>query len=133
MNRQKITDVTIFLLRVVAAYIFIQNGGWKLFGWFGIMPEGTDIGTLMLIAGIVEVVGGFMILIGLWTRIAAFISSGQMAVAYFIAHANQGYWHVPLMNEGQPSVLLCFVFLFFAAYGAGIWSIDALLKKRRHS
>ena len=129
MNKQKLVDVSIFLLRVAAGYIFMQNGGAKLLGWFGGLPV-SELPALMLIAGIVELVGGAMILTGFYTRIAAFISSGQMAVAYFIAHANLGYWYAPLMNDGQPSVLLSFIFLFFAAYGAGIWSIDAALKNR---
>lgn len=133
MTKQKTIDVTIFLLRVIAGYIFIQNGGLKLFAWFGGIPGVTEIPTLMLIAGLVEFVGGIMILFGFWTRIAAFISSGQMAVAYFLAHANQGFWYAPLINEGQPSVLLCFIFLFFAAHGAGIWSIDHWWKHRKHS
>src|SRR3990167_5347454 len=102
MNKEKIVSIAVFLLRVVAGYIFIQNGGLKLFGWFGAIPEGTELSTLMLVAGIIEVIGGVAILLGFFTRTAAFISSGQMAVAYFIAHANQGFWYAQLMNDGQP-------------------------------
>ena len=130
MPKQKLIDITILLLRIVAGYIFIQNGGLKLFGWFGGIPGITELPTLMLIAGIVELVGGLMILFGFWTRLAAFISSGQMAVAYFMAHANQGFWYAPLVNQGQSAVLLCFVFLFFATYGAGKWSLDSWFRSR---
>ncbi|OFZ39342.1 MAG: hypothetical protein A3D92_10070 [Bacteroidetes bacterium RIFCSPHIGHO2_02_FULL_44_7] len=131
MNKEKIVSIAVFLLRVIAGYIFIQNGGLKLFGWFGGIPGVTELPTLMLVAGIVEFFGGLAILLGLFTRPVALISSGQMAVAYFIAHANQGFWYAPLVNQGQPAVLLCFIFLFFAANGAGKWSVDAWLKNRK--
>jgi putative oxidoreductase len=130
MNKQKLIDLAVFLLRVVAGYIFVLNGGFKLFGWFGGIPGLADLPTLMLIAGIIEFVGGLMILLGFFTRPAAFISAGQMAVAYFIAHASKSFWYAPLMNDGQPAVLLSFIFLFFAAYGAGRWSIDAWINRR---
>lgn len=131
MTKQKMVDVSVFLLRVVAGLIFVENGGLKLFGWFGGIPGVTELPTLMLVAGIIEFFGGLAILFGLFTRPAAFIASGEMAVAYFMAHANQGFWYAPLVNQGQPAVLLVFIFLFFAAYGAGSWSIDAWLKSRK--
>ncbi len=130
MNKNKLVEVTVFLLRIVAAIIFIENGGLKLFGWFGGMPGGGPLPTLMLIAGILEFFGGLAILLGIFTRPVAFILSGEMAVAYFMAHASQGNFFAPLLNQGQPAVLLCFVFLFFAAHGAGRWSLDMRFWKR---
>lgn len=126
MTKEKLVSYSVFLLRVVSGYIFLLHGGFKLFGWFN-GPGWVELSTLMLIAGVVEFVGGLLIMIGLFTRVAAFISAGQMAVAYFMAHASQGYWYAPSINDGQAAVLFCFIFLFFAAHGAGIYSID-----RRH-
>ena len=134
MSKEKMVEVAVFLLRVVAGILFIQNGGLKLFGWFGGMPEGYEATGLILVAGILEFVGGIAILLGLFTRPVAFILSGQMAVAYFIGHvATSGHFFVPLMNQGQPAVLLCFIFLFFAAYGSGSWSLDDMLEKRKQN
>lgn len=130
MNRDTMIEVAVFLLRIVAGFIFIENGGLKLFGWFGGMPEGFEMSTLILTAGILELVGGAAIMLGLFTRPVAFILAGQMAVAYFIGHASQGYFFAPLVNQGQPAVLLCFIFLFFAAYGGGKWSLDRLWSRR---
>lgn len=131
MNRDKMVRIAVFLLRVVAGIIFIENGGLKLFGWFGGMPAGYEATGIILIAGILEFVGGIAILLGLFTRSVAFIVSGQMAVAYFIGHvATQGNFFVPLLNQGQPAVLLCFIFLFLAAYGPGYWSLDEVCVKR---
>lgn len=123
-------DWSIFLLRVVSGYLFILSGGLKLFGWFGLISEGTDLPTLIVTAGVIELIAGTLIVLGLFTRIAAFVSSGQMAVAYFYAHAPNGFWYAPVANEGQPAVLLSFIFLFLAAYGAGIYSLDSYLQRR---
>lgn len=128
MKQTPTVHFTLFLLRVAAAIIFIQAGGLKLFGWFGGMPQGVPLTTLILIAGILEVAGGLLILFGLFTRPVAFILSGEMAVAYFIGHFPQGIW--PIQNHGEAAALLCFVFLFFAAAGAGKWSLDALRRPR---
>ncbi|MBP6060835.1 MAG: DoxX family protein [Candidatus Pacebacteria bacterium] len=129
INQETCVGVAVFLLRVVAGIVFIQNGGLKLFGWFGGMPGGMELSTLIFTAGILEFFGGLAILLGFFTRPVAFTLSGMMAVAYFIGHASQGHFFVPLANQGQPAVLLCFIFLFFAAYGAGKWSIDKKLQK----
>ena len=80
-------------------------------------------------AGILELVGGMLLLVGLFTRPVAFILSGEMAVAYFQFHAPNGLW--PIENHGEPAVLFCFIFLFVAAYGGGDWSLDALIRRRR--
>jgi putative oxidoreductase len=109
------------ILRIVAGLMFALHGTQKLFGWpGGKEPAGV---ALMKVAGAIELVGGLLIAIGLFTGIAAFICSGEMAAAYFMAHARQSFW--PVLNQGELTVLYCFLFLFMAAYGAGIWSVDA--------
>ena len=133
MRKNNIVEVAVTLLRVVAGIIFIQNGGLKLFGWFGGMPGGGALPPLLMVAGILEFFGGIAILLGFLTRPIAFILSGEMAVAYFIGHASRGHFFVPLLNQGQTAVLLCFIFLFLAAYGAGQWSVDAALRRRREN
>ena len=117
------------LLRIVTALLFICPGGLKLFGWFGGMPAGYALTPLLRTAGWIEVVGGSLILLGLFTRPVAFIASGEMAFAYFIGHFPQGFW--PVKNHGEPAVLNCFIFLFLAAAGPGPLSLDDLLARRR--
>jgi putative oxidoreductase len=129
MDRAK--DVTVFLLRVVAGFLFVQAGGMKLFDWFGGMPGGATASPLsqVWIAGVLEVFGGLAMILGLFTRPAAFLLSGEMAVAYFQFHQPRGLF--PIQNHGELAVLLCFIFLFFAAHGAGAWSLDAVLRRRK--
>jgi putative oxidoreductase len=117
------------VLRIVAALMFMQNGTMKLFGWPAAMPGGATVPLMSQIGvgGTLEVVGGFLLLIGLFTRPVAFILSGEMAVAYFQFHYPQGFW--PIVNQGQPAVLYCFIWLYFSAAGAGPWSVDALRKR----
>jgi putative oxidoreductase len=131
MNQNKLITITLFLLRVVAGIMFLQVGGMKIFGWFGGMPGGAtaELMSQTWIGGILEVVGGIAIILGLFTRPVAFILSGEMAVAYWQFHAPGGTW--PIQNQGQLAVLYCFLFLFLAAYGAGEWSIDALIKRNK--
>lgn len=126
MSFHKATVVTWTLLRVVAGLMFFQAGSMKVFGWFGGMPDGAkfDPMTQVGIGGILEVVGGVMVMLGLFTRPVAFILSGEMAVAYWQFHAPKGNW--PIQNHGEMAVLYCFLFLFMAAYGAGPWSLDGL-------
>ena len=109
------------LLRIVVGLLFVCHGGQKLFGWFGGQP--VPLGSLFGVAGILEMVLGILITIGLLTGTAAFIASGEMAVAYFIGHFPKSFW--PLENQGEPAVLFCFIFLYMATRGSGIWSIDA--------
>ncbi|MFT2008576.1 DoxX family protein [Pontibacter sp. 13R65] len=111
------------LLRIVAGAMFAMHGSQKLFGIPG-DKDPVELASLMGVAGIVELVGGILIAIGLFASIAAFICSGQMAVAFFMSHFPQG-WN-PLLNGGELSVLYCFLFLYIASVGAGIWSLDAL-------
>jgi putative oxidoreductase len=129
MNRAK--EITVFLLRVVAGLLFLQAGGMKLFGWFGGMPGGgtAPLMSQVGIGGLLEFFGGLAVLLGLLTRPAAFIVSGEMAVAYWQFHAPNGAW--PIQNHGEPAVLFCFIFLFFAAHGGGEWSLDAMIQRKR--
>jgi putative oxidoreductase len=132
VNVNRAVQVTYFLLRVVSGLLFMQAGGMKLLGWFGGMPGGGGTPPLMSqvgIGGVLELVGGLLIMLGLFTRPVAFILSGEMAVAYWQFHAPNGAW--PIQNHGEPAVLLCFIFLFIAARGGGLWSLDALLWGRR--
>ncbi|ALI99931.1 DoxX family protein [Rufibacter tibetensis] len=109
------------LLRIVAGLMFMMHGTQKLFGWPG-EKDPMELASIAGVAGIIEFVAGFLITIGLFTSWAAFISSGTMAVAYFMAHASQGW--SPVVNQGELAVLYCFIFLYIAAQGSGIWSVD---------
>jgi putative oxidoreductase len=117
------------ILRIVSGFMFAMHGTQKLFGWPG-DRDPAELASLMGVAGIIELVGGIMIMIGLFGSIAAFICSGQMAVAYFMMHAPKD-WN-PLVNDGEKAVLYCFLFLYIAARGSGIWSVDATRKKNTH-
>jgi putative oxidoreductase len=120
------------VLRIVVAFLFIQVGSAKLFAFpAAIMPGGgtAPMGSLVWFAGVIEVVGGTLFLLGLFTRPVAFILSGEMAFAYFIGHFPHGFW--PVLNQGAPAVFYCFTFLYFSAAGAGSWSLDARLARRR--
>ena len=133
MNMERARHMAVFLLRVVSGLLFLQAGGMKIFDWFGgVPPQFGGHPTLMSqmwIGGVLEYYGGAAILLGFLTQPAAFILSGEMAVAYFQFHQPNGFW--PIQNHGEPAVLLCFIFLFFAACGAGTWSLDALLGRQR--
>ena len=116
------------LLRIMTALLFIAHGLQKYFGFpvpgpFGLVAPFS----LMGVAGALELVGGSLVLIGLFTRPAAFILSGMMAVAYFIGHAPRGFY--PILNQGELAILYCFVFLYIAAAGSGPWSLDAMRRK----
>ncbi|WP_266204926.1 DoxX family protein [Pontibacter kalidii] len=110
------------LLRIVAGLLFAMHGTQKLFGWPG-DGETVELASLMGLAGIIELVGGLLIAFGFLTSWAAFIASGEMAVAYFMAHVPQGPW--PILNQGELALLYAFLFLYMAARGSGIWSVDA--------
>ena len=111
------------LLRIVAGFLFLWHGCQKLFSFPIGMPPGAPA-FITYVAGPIELVGGTLIMLGLFTHWAAFITSGQMACAYWIAHGTKA--PLPLQNNGELAALYCFVFLFIAAQGGGIWSIDAL-------
>ena len=124
------TPYLLSMLRIVAAFLFIQVGTAKLFAFpAAIMPNGATapVGSLPGVAGVLETFGGLLLLVGLFTRPVAFVLSGEMAVAYFYAHAPQGFW--PVLNQGAPAALYSFLFLYVSAVGAGPWSIDALRRR----
>jgi putative oxidoreductase len=118
------------ILRIMAALLFLQHGTQKLFG-FPLMPASGALpafGTLYWWAGIIEFAGGVLLAIGLFTRPVAFILSGQMAVAYFMAHAVRGPWPLSTNgNQGELAIVYCFLFLYFVFAGPGPWSVDAKL------
>jgi putative oxidoreductase len=113
------------LLRIVAALIFMEHGTQKLFGFPPSDNPGPPLFSLFGLAGVLEVVGGILLLIGLFTRPVAFVLSGQMAVAYWMAHAPQSFY--PALNGGDAAILYCFVFLYLVAAGPGAWSLDGRL------
>jgi putative oxidoreductase len=113
-------EVTYTLLRVVAGLMFALHGAAKLLGIGG---QKVPLASLAGVAGIIELVGGLLIAIGLFASVAAFIASGEMAVAYFMVHAPQGLH--PVQNQGELAALYCFLFLYVAARGAGRYSVDA--------
>lgn len=111
------------ILRIATGLLLLQHGTTKLLGFPASQMSGIDVTTLPGLAGIFELVGGILIVIGLFTRPAAFILSGMTAVAYFYAHAPQGFF--PLLNGGELAALYSFVFLYLACAGGGVWSVDA--------
>lgn len=115
------------VLRIITAFLFMQAGTAKLFAFpAAVMPGGgtAPFASLPWFAGFLEAFGGLLILVGLFTRPVAFLLSGEMAAAYFIAHAPQGFW--PILNQGAPAALYSFLFLYLSASGGGAWSLDAL-------
>jgi putative oxidoreductase len=118
----KYTDYSYALMRIVVGFLFLWHGIQKLFGFPGGMPAGVPA-FIIYIAGPIELIGGILVMIGLFTRYAAFLASGLMAFAYWIGHGTQAL--LPIQNNGELAALYCFVFLFIASQGGGIWSIDA--------
>ena len=120
------TQRALAILRIVTAFLLIQHATAKLFGFPHVAYfDNLQIFSLIGAAGIIEFVGSLLLLVGLFTRPAAFVLSGELAFAYFIGHAPKGHFLSPMLNEGESAVLFCFIFLFLAAAGAGAWSIDA--------
>jgi putative oxidoreductase len=116
------------LLRIITALLFMEHGLMKLFGFPGPQPGTPDtLSTLLLIAALIETIGGALVALGLGTRIAAFLCSGEMAVGYFIAHFPRGFW--PGLNEGDGAILYCFIFFYLIFAGPGAWSLDALFNR----
>jgi putative oxidoreductase len=117
------------IMRVVTALLFMQHGAQKLFG----LPADpakvpVELFSLMGMAGVLECFGGLLILLGLFTRPVALLLAGEMAVAYFMAHAPKGFW--PILNRGELAALYCFVFLYLAAAGGGAWSADRQRRRK---
>jgi putative oxidoreductase len=124
--------ITHSLLRVVSGLLFMQFGGMGLLGWFGGVPPSGGPSPVMSqawIGAVLQFFGGLLVTIGLFTRPAAFVISGEMAVAYFQFHQPKALF--PIQNDGGGAILFCFIFLFFAANGAGEWSLDALRMRGR--
>jgi len=113
------------VLRIILGFLLIPHGLQKLFGLLG--GKQVELMSLMGLAGVIELFGGILILIGLFTRPVAFVISGFMAFAYFMAHAPQGF--LPLLNKGELAVAYCFLYLYLAAAGGGEWSLDRWLRK----
>ena len=112
------------ILRIVAGFLFMVHGAQKLLGFPAPFPMQVNLYSLIGLAGVLELFGGALVMVGLFTRPVAFVLSGEMAFAYFMAHAPKSFW--PVLNGGDAAVLYCFVFLYFAAAGGGPWSVDRL-------
>ncbi|MBB4005582.1 DoxX family protein [Aurantimonas endophytica] len=114
------------VLRIFAAGSFFTHGTMKLFSWPG--PFEYPLSPLLYTAGVIEVAGGLLLAIGLFSRPVAFVLSGLMAFAYFIAHSSNGFF--PVLNHGEAAMLYCFLFLYISAAGPGLWSLDAITEQR---
>ncbi|HSQ59623.1 MAG TPA: DoxX family protein [Acidobacteriota bacterium] len=121
---QKFSPTLFAFLRIVAGFLFSLHGAQKLFGAFGAV-KATE--PLMIFAGVIEFGGGILIAIGLLTSIVAFLASGQMATAYFLAHAPNNIW--PILNRGELAALYAFLFLYIASHGSGRLSVDSMISK----
>ena len=126
----RVSEFIYSITRIVVGFVFSLHGAQKLFGVLG--QEAVDtLVSLRGLAGIIELFGGALITLGLYTGWAAFIASGEMAFAYFISHNPRGFW--PVMNGGERAVIYCFVFLYFAARGSGPLSLDRIILGRKNA
>ena len=117
------------ILRIVVALLYLEHGTAKLLHFPIPQPGVPDpLPTILVAAAIIELVVGTLLVLGLFTRLAAFIASGEMAAGYFISHFPRGFW--PVQNMGEAAILFCFIFLYIAAAGAGPWSLDAARTRR---
>jgi putative oxidoreductase len=120
-----LTPKALAILRIVTGFLFLQHGSAKLLGVPHVeMFDQLQVMSLIGLAGVLELVGSVLLILGLWTRPVAFVLCGEMAAAYFMGHAPQGHVLSPMINQGESAVLFCFIFLFLSAAGAGAWSID---------
>jgi putative oxidoreductase len=111
------------VLRIMSGLLFLEHGCSKLLHFPHVaMFDDVKLASLIGVAGCIELIGGALVTVGLFTRYAAFIMSGEMAAAYFMVHARQSFY--PVLNQGEPAILFCFIFLYIAAAGPGPWSID---------
>lgn len=134
MNLDSLTryaPIGLALLRIVAALLFIEHGTQKFFDFpaSGHPAGGNGMPPLLIVAGLIETIGGVLVLIGLFTRYAAFIMSGEMAVAFWTAHVPRGHSIFPIQNAGEAAVLFCFIFLYIFLAGPGAWSVDGARRK----
>jgi putative oxidoreductase len=130
MRPSQLGPIMLSVLRIMAGLLFLEHGAIKLLGF----PPGSPMPmppafTLIWFAGLIELVGGALIALGLFTRTAAFLCAGEMAVAYFMQHAPHGFF--PANNMGDAAILYCFIFLYLAAAGPGPWSVDAMRSRGR--
>jgi putative oxidoreductase len=127
-RKEQLTGWALSLLRIAAALLFIEHGTQKYFGFPTPFPMGEiHAASLLGMAGIIELIGGTLVLLGVFTRPVALLLSGEMAIAYFMMHAPQGFY--PIANGGEAAILFCFVFLLIAAAGPGPWSIENVIKR----
>jgi len=118
------------LLRIMAALLFLEHGTAKLFH-FPVPQPGVPnpLPAILMAAAVIEVIGGILLAFGLFTRLAAFLMAGEIAIGYFMMHFPKGFW--PIVNMGEAAILFCFIFLYIAAAGPGAWSVDAARLKDR--
>lgn len=125
---EKFQPQLLALLRIFAALLFMEHGTAKLFHFPVPQPGVPDpLPTILLAAAIIELIGGVLVTIGLFTRLAAFLMAGEIAIGYFMMHFPQSFW--PIVNKGEAAILFCFVFLYIASAGPGAWSIDGMRSK----
>ena len=119
------------LLRIVTSFLFLAHGTQKVLGFPSAAANANvfPLTSLLGVAGAIEIFGGVLVLIGLFTRCVAFVLCGEMAVAYYMVHMKQNFW--PLLNNGEVTVLYCFLFLYLSVAGGGEWSVDRLIAKKR--
>lgn len=131
----KFQSQALALLRIISAFVFTLHGWQKVFGVFGGLPPNlpANVHTMLITAGWIEVVAGVFLFAGLFTRPVAFLVSGEMAAAYFIGHVARTGSIIPVVNGGDPAVLLCFIFLFLTTSGPGSWSVDGMLGREKSS
>ncbi len=115
------------LLRIVTALLFLEHATQKFFAFPAPFPMPGPLPPMLVAAGVIELLAGILVTIGLFTRIAAFIAAGEMAIGYFLMHFPTSFW--PALNKGEAAILFCFVFLFIASAGPGAWSIDGARMK----
>ncbi len=127
LNTTKWTPHVLGILRIVTALLFLEHATMKFFQFPAAIPGVSyPLPAIMLAAGAIEIVTGLLMTVGLYTRIAAFVASGEMAAAYWMAHAPQGFW--PALNMGEAAIMFCFIFLYIAFAGAGSWALDNALR-----
>jgi putative oxidoreductase len=122
-NTAKWTPYVLAILRIVTALLFLEHATMKFFQFPAAIPGVPyPLPVIMVVAGAIEMVTGLLITVGFYTRIAAFIASGEMAAAYWMAHGSQSFW--PALNMGEAAIMFCFTFLYLAFAGAGAWALD---------
>jgi putative oxidoreductase len=126
-NTTKWTPHILAILRIVTALLFLEHATMKFFQFPAAIPGVPyPLPAIMLVAGAIEIVTGLLMTVGYYTRIAAFVAAGEMAAAYWMAHAPQSFW--PVLNMGESAIMFCFIFLYLAFAGAGSWALDNVLR-----